>query len=519
MRLGPRCMWKALVLVVLTAASNVWTNPSRAADGPGPSKDLAVVDAMQSVFQRAIQKVQPSVGSIFLIDQRVAASPFADPANVGRPRIDRFPADPNDPARDAASVGFGSGIVVDERGLILTCYHVVRPVIDSPGQYALRIRLSDGSQYLGSVYAADPRGDLAVIRLAGFPELDLQPITITDGSTLFVGQLVLAIGNPFGISEPDGAVSSSMGIVSNIRRRPAKRNLRQEETIHFSGRTLVQTDARLNMGVSGGALVNTRGELVGVTMALAAANGFETPGGFALPTDRLTQRTIKTLAEGREMEYGFLGIAPMTDIFTPPLDPNAPPIHGVRVRQIAPHLPAYRLGLRQGDLIVGINGKPVRTQDELILEVGSFPVGTVLDMKVLRGNTTQALKIPLAKFPVSGKIVATHRRPTWNGIRVDHLSVLMKEQGFALAPVRSSFHHGGVSIAEVAEGSPAYEKGLREKQIITRVNGKTLYDPDDFEKEVARARGEVRLELFDGDPITFDAAPLVKSDQDTNEDR
>lgn len=485
----------ALAVAVLAVA---FAGPVRGAGADDVADaGLRHIEQIEAAFQRAIERAQPAVVSIL----------FEPNEPVGRFNADPFrrPFSARDLDQRMSANVYGSGVIIDRAGFVLTCYHVIRP-LSRDRQYQLLIIDSKGNGYPARVHAADPRSDLAVLQLQGKVPAEMPAITIGDGGKLFRGQFVLAIGNPFGLAA-DGNTSASWGIVSNIRRRPALSMVSADPderySLHQSG-TLIQTDARLNMGQSGGALINTKGELIGITMAMAAATGVETPGGFALPTDELTLRIIRTLREGREMEYGFLGISLQPDDPGQTTARRAPAVPGVVVQNVVPFVPAARAGIRPHDVITAINGQPIRSQSDLILKVGSLPVGTVLDTLVVRQGQQEPLrlKLPLAKYPVRGDIIATVKRPAWKGLRVDHLSVLADR--YPLAEPGMMWDTGGVVIREVEEKSPAFEKGLRAEQVITRVNGRPVYSPDDFDQEVGRARPPVRLQLLRGQEIVLD---------------
>lgn len=491
-----------------------WTWTARAQDRPRdrlPDESLAedgvrYLEAIEAAYRRAIGRAQPSVVSIFLV-RRAEGIAIVGP-NTIRPPILGPEESQNLDSPQFEPNSIGSGVVVGERGLVLTCFHVVRASLREP-HYQIVARDSAGRRFDASLYAADPRSDLCVLQLVLPGETRLTPIAIGNGSDLSPGQTVIAIGNPFGLAAPDGATSASVGIVSNIRRRPAPPSARDdfsrgEQTIFQYG-TLVQTDARLNMGVSGGALINLKGELIGVSMALAAAIGYETPGGFALPTDELTRRIIATLADGKEVEYGFIGIQPRSITAREAEAEGYLPVDGTYVERIFTFVPAYRNGLRTGDVITAINGQPIRNHNDLVLTVGSLPVGTVVDADVVRRKERLNLKIPLAKFGVNGDVIATNKRPLWNGMRVDHLSTVTRELPFGIDPFES-IEPGGVVVREVADLSPASEKGIREGQIIAKVNGEPIFSPDEFEQKVFEATAPVKIQFLRGPEIEFGAS-------------
>lgn len=466
-----------------------WSTGATQAQEDLADQGLRQLEATQAALKRTIERVRPSIASVYLRDMRSDLQVDPGILNPGvRPQSAPQPA------------SFGTGIIVRKEGILATCYHVVRGALEDGSGLEVRVQLHDGSIYPATVYAADPRSDLATLQIQHSKPLNLSPITVGDGSKLFAGQFVLAIGNPFGVAAPDGATSASWGIISNIRRSADQYYAGNKPTIEMHGRTLVQTDARLNMGSSGCALVNLRGELVGIGMALSASIGFESPGGFAQPTDALTRRILDTLADGKEMEYGFIGIRLPGE---GPLDGS---LEGVRVPSVE-SATARQAGLEPEDVIIEVNGQRVRNQQDLVLIVGSLPAGSKLHTKVVRGGPGGAIKdlvIPLGKYPVYEEPVVTNKRPEWNGIRVDYLSVLVRSE---INPwgEESVLPPRGVVVREVKPGSPADRKGVQRDQIIERVNGVPIFDPDEFDEMVANATGPVRLTIWKDIEHVFDS--------------
>lgn len=495
---------RIVTLCLLVSAALLLPMSVRAADNAAVEQGIAHLEAMQSAFHAAIERAQPSMVSVLLDNRSEGRSAFPNALELrGGFQNDPFARESDMPKLS----GFGSGIVIAPKGFVLTCYHVIRPAIKSRQAMVILVRDQSGETYNARIHAADPRSDLAVIalerrNLRGKP-INLPPIKVGNGGSLFRGQFVLAIGNPYGLAS-DGSVSASWGIISNIRRKPGVSDQDDALTLANQGRTLVQTDARMNMGISGGALVDLRGNLVGVTVAFAAAAGFETPGGFALPTDDMTRQTIDTLIAGKEVEYGFLGIRPGSLDASDAAKRGYPAVDGALVLEVFDYLPAYRAGLRQNDLITAINGKPIHNQQDLVIEVGGVAVGSVVEADVVRQGIPRPLRLslPLAKFPVRGDVVFTVKRPSWQGLRVDHLSTLtgMNPFGDTYVVLPSS----GVMVREVDDRSVAHEKGIRSGQVITKVNGKPVYTPAEFERDVVAAKPPVRLSMARGEDIVFE---------------
>ncbi len=217
----------------------------------------------------------------------------------------RQPTDPKDPSFVPSE--FATGVVVDSKGLILTSAHVLA----DDSRYVV---WTDRKAYDAQVIAADPRSDLAVLQVTEKTSgSEFVPIRLGDASKLRRGHFVVTLGNPYAIAR-DGEVCAGLGIVSNLSRKappvPGETNPRASRpTLHHFG-TLIQTDAKLNLGTSGGALLNLDGEMVGLTTALAAQAGYEQAAGYALPVDETFRRVVATLKQGREVEYGLLGVVP-----------------------------------------------------------------------------------------------------------------------------------------------------------------------------------------------------------------
>jgi len=474
----------------------------------GQAAALQSALALQKVMQQAIADAEPSIACIFVSRsdayQRFGLGPAADePGRLGGydpDVVERSPSarnlsetDRRELAKrlDLADPGhqpeaYGSGVVLDEQGLILTNYHVVRDAT------RVFVRLPEGKSSYADIYAADPRSDLAVLRLLN-RNLALKAIKLGDGSKVTRGQFVLSIANPFAAGFRDGKPSASWGILSNIRRR-APGNFRAESdlrTLHHYG-TLLQTDARLSLGCSGGALINLKGEMIGLTTALAAIHGGETPGGFAIPLDDGMRRIIATLQRGEEVEYGFLGVQ-----FELRNDGG----EGVMLSHVYAGSPADRAGLHAKDIVVAVNDTPVHDADELLLALGVQLAGAQVRLEVLGATSRfkrQQLEVTLAKYYVHGKKIATEKgaRPFFRGLRVDYTSLLVQQSPLVLLARIPS----GVLISEVQSNSPSATALLKPGDIVTHVSGRVVNTPAAFYEAVAGLNGSVELTLATSNP-------------------
>jgi len=383
------------------------------------------------------------------------------------------------------SFDYGSGVVIGDRGEILTAFHVVK------GAERLEVRAVDRQAFKAEVLAADPRSDLAVIvprEIPGVPPPRLKPLPLGDATRLRKGTFLLALGNAFNAAR-DGRPSASWGILSNVARRlelsPEDQAMRKFQLRNYP--TLLQLDAKLNVGMSGGAVVNLKGELVGLTTSLASAAGFDAMAGYAIPMDVQGRRIVETLRQGKEYEYGFLGIR---------LDQQGTN----KVISAEPGTPAGEGNVLVDDQIVAVGDIPVNDADSLVLAINVMPAGSRVPLKILRQDQLIERTVELAKFRVEGEIIATNRPAPWRGLRVDYTSTLPHttfNDG-----VLSAMARGSVVVAEVEPDSPAAGAGLKRGQVIRSVEGKHLKSPRDFARIVAGLAGPVTLETDLG-PVTI----------------
>jgi serine protease Do len=400
-------------------------------------------------------------------------------------------ADPVDPAFVPRE--FGTGVVIDAKGLVLTNYHVVGDY--RVADYFVWLRKKP---YPAKLKAADPWLDLAVLQIEAE---GLRAMTLGDARGLKKGQFVIALGNPYAIAR-DGQPSASWGIVSNLQRqapapRTATRASEGRETLHHWG-TLIQTDARLELGSSGGALVNLKGEMVGLTTSLAALYGYERPGGFAVPVDEDFRRALDVLKSGRLPDYGFLGVAPQ---YLTAAERQVGRL-GARVAEVVPATPAAAAGLKTGDVITHVEGELVADDLELIRRVSGRFADTTVALQILRGDSGAAgsrrgrpmtLQVKLSKKRQEGsrepyaEVVAA----AWRGLRVEYAtaSPMFRERSRELDP------GGCVGIVEVERDSAGWKAGLRAGDFVTHVGEARVTTPHEFHEAVDSLDGEVTVKL------------------------
>lgn len=380
---------------------------------------------------------------------------------------------------------FGSGIVVDADGLILTNYHVVQDATK------VFVRLPGGEGSYANIWAADPRSDLAVLKLIDERLGQLKPMTFGNADAARRGQQVVVLANPFVAGQRDGQPSVSVGVISNIQRRVPGRKMTTESNAAplYQFGILFQTDARIALGSSGGALLNMQGECIGITTSLAAIAGADAPGGFALPVTGAIRKVIDTLKRGEQIDYGFLGVS-LQGV------PGHVPGAMVSDRGLKGGPAQTEAQLNGGDIIVAIGTHAVRDDQDLMLALGLFFAGDKIPLTVLRGGfgKEQIVHATLVKYHVQGKTIASSlgKRPYVDGLRVDYTSLLVQK------PNSGQELESGVLVTDVKATSKAATKQIFVGDIITHVAGARVSTPAAFYDRIGRIPGPVELTINRG---------------------
>jgi serine protease Do len=465
--------------------------------------DLRQAKALERTMQRMIQQNEACIACI-LVSRSEAYQEFGQGPDKDRPgvlggfdvqalkgnaRFNKLTAEKQlqwpkqlDFAHpDYVPRSYGSGVVVDAgEGLILTNYHVVQQATK------LFVRLPGGKSSYADIHAADPRSDLAVLRLINPNAAPAKAIALGDADKLERGAFVLTLSNPFAAGFRDGQPSASWGILSNIRRR-AFTHLKEEERVkpfHYYG-TLLQTDARMHLGCSGGAVLNLSGEMVGLITSVAAIQGGETPGGFAIPVNAAMRRIIDVLKRGEEVDYGFLGVG------FDERNANDNGKTGVRLT-VYKGSPAFVQGkLADGDILLGVNGVPIHDIDDVFVNVGVHLAGTKVKLLVRHGINERTAEVTLSKLYVPGKRIASSlgSRPFRRGLRVDYSSLVAQQ------PSRWNYIPEGVLISELQPEGSADRAKLKVGDVITHVNAVKVTTPAAFYQAVDGVRGVLELTL------------------------
>ena len=463
-----------------------------------PADGLAIVASIELATTAAIEKAEQSIVAIARVRKDQAPNVRADQLLV--PGQFPFADAPENP--DYVPTEFASGVVISADGLIVTCAHA----LDDAKRYDYYVWLdrrcypANVVSKTAKVQASDPYTDLAVIKIDA---QDLTPISYGDASSLRKGSFVISLGNPYATAR-DGQASASWGIVSNLRRTAISRNssdtLLAKESQHQFG-TLIQTDARLNLGTSGGALINLRGEMVGLTTSLAALSGFEQSAGYAIAVDDMFKRVVDSLKTGHQPEFGFLGIQP-EELRA---HERAAGFSGARVSLVLPGLPGDLAGLRNEDLIVEINSRPIEDRNGLFRELSQLPAGAEVDLTVHRprngdaSGTSLHLKAKLSKkyIATSRPAFALHAPEQWRGMLVEYATAVPGElvRG-GMNPQRRT--NAKLAILSVDPDSPAWRAGLRAGHAILSVGSTRVSTPDEFYAAVKKSEGNVTVQAYRG---------------------
>ncbi len=458
-------VWSVLLLggSVLTMATGLAVNSAENGNGTQNAPLHVQVDNSPltrdvkegNSFAPIVKKVAPSVVKIS-VTMKGSDNPLA---NSDMDFFRRFfgedglrqmnPGRPHTPAEH----GLGSGVIVSPDGYILTNNHVVNNATE------IQVALNDGRQFTAKVIGSDPKTDVALIRIKAD---NLPALTLADSDKIEVGDVVLAIGNPFGIGQ-----TVTKGIVS----------AKDRTTSGDMDEDFIQTDAAINPGNSGGALVDTEGRLVGINSAILTHSGGNQGIGFAVPSN-LCRWVMDSLVQNGRVDRGFLGV--MIQNLTPDLATafKLDRTTGALVGDVSPGSPAEKAGLKSGDVITQVNGQPIEDASQLKLRVAESMPGSKVQLAVNRNGETKSFEVTLGNL--SDNKVAKAADQSGNaktealaGVGVSDLDQNTRAQLNIPAQVQ------GAIITEVAADSAAYQAGLRTGDVITELNHKPVKSAQD----------------------------------------
>jgi len=451
-------------------------------------------------YADVIKRVTPSVVTIEstrTIQMRQSRIPFMDD-----PMLRRFFGQGGDSSSNPQSgrmrqEGLGSGIIISDDGYILTNNHVV----DGADEDGIKVSLPDGkAKYNAKVVGKDPRTDIAVLKIDANKKLPA--VTMADSDKLEVGDVVLAIGNPFGIGQ-----SVSSGIISALGRGFGI--LGQQGYEDF-----IQTDASINQGNSGGALVDAEGRLIGINQSIASPSGANAGVGFAVPIN-LARSVMERLITDGKITRGYLGVSLQT--VTPDLAESfkLPDTTGALVGGVQPNTPASKAGMKAGDVIVDYNGKSITDSAHLRLMVAQTPPKTPVTFKILRDGREKNFNVTLAELP--DELVSNGRDNPSSDNDDNQLASL---EGVELADLNSQTRRQfeipqrirGVLVTRVEEDSAAAEAGLRPGCVIMEVDKQPVTDLESAVDSIHESKGRhLRLWVYNQGATQYLSVPMKKS--------
>ena len=419
-------------------------------------------------YSAVVKRVLPAVVNIStskVVKQTALELPQGDDQffqQFGNQFGQQFNAPQNAPQQERTEKALGSGVIVSPEGYVLTNNHVVDGATD------VTVTLHDKREFKARVVGTDPRTDIAVLKLDGsnFPVL-----TLADSSKVQVGDIVLAVGDPFGVGQ-----TVTAGIVSATSRG----GLGIEQLEDF-----IQTDAPINPGNSGGALVDDEGHLIGINTAILSGNSGGNQGiGFAVPINMARHDMDEILAHGK-VAHGYLGILPQ-DV-TPALAKsfNSSETNGALVGQITPDSPAAHSDLKQGDIIVAVNGQPVADANQLRSKIGTMDPNVAVMLKVLRNGKMQEVAVTLGDFPSKEERASVEKGSSdtsLQGVAVENLTP-ETAQGLKLPATTK-----GVVVDQVSPTSPAADAGLQPGDVIQQVNHQSVASVKDYNQAVGASK-------------------------------
>jgi Do/DeqQ family serine protease len=444
-------------LLVLLAAAPAMSQDRRV---PASAAELRLS------YAPIVQHVQPAVVNVYAAKVVQDHNPLLDD-----PIFRRFFGVPGQQPEQMQR-SLGSGVMVDPSGLVVTNVHVIE------GADEVKVSLSDKREFEAEIVLKDPRSDLAVLRLKGvhekFPTLDFAN---SDG--LMVGDVVLAIGNPFGVGQ-----TVTHGIISALART-------QVGITDYQ--FFIQTDAAINPGNSGGALVDMTGKLAGINTAIFSRSGGSQGIGFAIPANMVRVVVASAKSGGKAVKRPWLGakLQAVTSEIAETLGLRLPT--GALVVNVVSSSPAARAGLKPSDLIVAIDGQAVDDPNAFDYRFATRPLGGASQVDVLRAGKTVKLTVPLETAPDTGRneIVLTGRSP-FQGAKVANISPAVADE------LHLDLDTEGVVVTDLTDGGTAANLGFQKGDIILAVNNQKIAKTNDLEKATRESSRIWRITLVRG---------------------
>lgn len=425
------------------------------------SEALSSAQLTQRAFRNIAKSLGPAVVSINATRLVAYRNPYSDMFDdeFFRHFFGRRRRSPRNRKRKAPALG--SGFVIDKKGYLLTNYHVVRQANE------IKVIFPDGREYKARLVGTDRETDIALLKID--PKGDIPVVTLGDSDKLQVGDWAIAIGNPFGLPG-----TFTVGVVSSRSRG---------DKVGLPYQNFIQTDTAINPGNSGGPLVNIEGEVVGINTMIYTRSGGNLGIGFSIPIN-IAKDVVKSLLKKGYYERGYLGIrpAPVKEKMRKALKLKNK--QGVLVNSVLDDTPASRAGMKDGDVILKINGRDIESVPQLMRYVASLPVGKTVEVVVLRNWKRVTLRLKIGKRPTEEKISRNQEKPDstqWLGLRTVTVSSLsdLQRRRFRIAG-----NARGVVIMDIK--GAAEDAGFQTGDLITAINYVPIQNMGDYKQFIQR---------------------------------
>ncbi len=468
----------AAFTVILMASFQLFADPVKKTSVS--SSDINVVQSLQNTFRSISETMLPAVVEVDVSETKTYTSPFG---NMTSP-WEYFFGSPNSRDNDSKKnqreyeqKGLGSGVIVRKTGntfYVLTNNHVAGSATK------ISIKLNDSREFEGKLVGSDERLDIALV---SFETKDntIPVASLGDSDKVQPGDICLAFGAPLGYSQ-----SVTQGIVSAVGR---------SESHMSSVSDYIQTDAAINQGNSGGPLVNIYGEVIGINTWIASSSGGSVGLGFAIPINNI-KAAIDSFIKNGKVVYGWVGVSLVDVTEEYKQDLGVSEMEGAFAAAVFTNSPAAKGGIKPGDFIVELNGKKIKTTNQLVREVGSLTAGSSAKFGVIRGG--KRISDITVKIEERGTSDEINNSKSWPGFIAQPLTEKTREQ----LNIESKKVQG-VVVTNVEEKSPAASLRIQNGDVITAVNGKAVKNLADFYSELANATKSVNFDVYsNGGTIT-----------------
>jgi serine protease Do len=447
----------ALMLAVVLVAGLLPSGIAVAKEGAVSRESSQLLGKMSNALAEVAEAARPAVVNISTTSTiTMEESPFGN--MFDDPFFRHFFGDQFEhpgQKRKYKSSALGSGVIVSENGYILTNNHVVK------GADEIKVILYDKREFKGKIVGTDPRTDLAVVKIDA---KDLPVLKFGDSNKLKTGDIVIAIGNPFGLNQ-----TITMGIVSAVGRS----NIGLADFEDF-----IQTDAAINPGNSGGALVNSNAELVGINTAIFSTSGGYMGIGFAIPSD-MAKTVMDSIIKHGKVIRGWMGVSIQNLTRELAKSLGIKETEGALISGVEKDSPADKAGFKRGDLVIALNGKQVVDSTSLRNMVASTAPGTKIDVKIVREGKEQTIPMTLGEYKEKKVIKKTEYNNVLKGITVQELTASLRDK------LNLPDNLNGVVITNISSDSPS-QGLLQANDVIQEVNRKAIQSAEDYDKTVSK---------------------------------